>query len=182
MVVNTSTTKVLSASFFSLSDLLGPIHIFFSKKLDDAQTHFGVAHYRLWILLCTFWDCNRHQKICLDTSKHILDRKMGSSPDKKDLCVFWFGGSFKNALAKGSLWTLPFKVKELTEICAPAQRNVACWSSWLRIDIYDILCKNMSLIRYEMCITSVYTQICASVVFKSWHKYITTTVCITTTV
>jgi hypothetical protein len=56
---------------------------------------------------------------------------------------------------------------------APAQRNFACWSPWLRIDIYDTLCKKMSLIMYEMCISSVYTEICASVVFKSWHKYIT---------
>jgi hypothetical protein len=25
--------------------------------MDDAQTHFGAAHYRLWVLLCTFRAC-----------------------------------------------------------------------------------------------------------------------------
>jgi len=180
MVVNTGTTKVLSASFFSLSDLLSPIHIFFSKKHDDAQTHFGVANYRLWILLCTFWDCNRHQKHVWTPPNTSWTGKWAAVQVRRTFVFSDLEGALRMPLQKGHSEPCLSKVKELTEICVPAQRNVACWSSWLRIDIYDILCKNMSLIMYEMCITSVYTQICASVVFKSWHKYIT--VCITTTV
>jgi len=48
-------TKVLLASFFS--------SCLFSLVQDasgDDQTHFGAAHYRLWVLLCTFWASNGH--------------------------------------------------------------------------------------------------------------------------
>ncbi len=43
--------------FFLFFESLAPSPSFFSKIMDDAQTHFGAAHYRLWVLLCTFWAC-----------------------------------------------------------------------------------------------------------------------------
>lgn len=43
------------ASFFFL-----PFVCPFSIEMNDAQTHFGVAHYTLWALSCTFWARNQH--------------------------------------------------------------------------------------------------------------------------
>lgn len=78
-------------SFF----LLSPIDpIFFSKKMDDAETHFGAVDYTLWGggVSCTSWACNRNQqdpkcrmgstKMCQCASKHILNGQMGSKGKK----------------------------------------------------------------------------------------------------
>jgi hypothetical protein len=100
MVVHTGTTKVLSVSFSSLSDF-GPIHIFFSKKHDDAQTHFGVAHYRLWILLCTFWDCNRHQKYVWTPSNTSWTGKWGAAQVKRTFVFSNLEGALRMRLQKG---------------------------------------------------------------------------------
>jgi hypothetical protein len=60
------STKVRLASFFFLICLWPNPSIFFSKKMDDALTHFDAAHYRLCVLLCTFWSCNKY-RICYRT-------------------------------------------------------------------------------------------------------------------
>jgi hypothetical protein len=53
------STKVRPTFFFLL------LPIFLSKMCLDSggvQKHFGIAHYTLWVLLCTFWACNANPK------------------------------------------------------------------------------------------------------------------------
>jgi hypothetical protein len=85
---------VVPAFFSFLGGLPLAWSIFFGKKMDDAQTHFGS-------MLCTSWGCNGHvtrlplwpqhlhritgPKVCMGSTKkslgittHILDRRKGS--------------------------------------------------------------------------------------------------------
>lgn len=55
-VLIADSTTALAASFFPYLPF-SLIHLFL--KMDDAQMHFGAAHYRLCVLLWAFWSCNR---------------------------------------------------------------------------------------------------------------------------
>jgi hypothetical protein len=54
-VLTACNTKVLPASLFSLATYLTGQGV-----SGSVQTHFGTAHYTLWVILCTFWVLNMH--------------------------------------------------------------------------------------------------------------------------
>jgi hypothetical protein len=56
-VLTACNTKVLAASLFSLTTYL-PVQ----GVSGSVQTHFGTAHYTLWVMLCTFWVLNMHNR------------------------------------------------------------------------------------------------------------------------
>jgi len=38
-------------------------HLLGQNVYGHAQTHFGAAHYQLWVQLCIFWVCNRNTDV-----------------------------------------------------------------------------------------------------------------------